>query len=689
MNFLLMVAGGGTAAGSSNISSPGYSTRTIQIRRGTEVPNMSFKRNQILRSLKRRADDQGISVHEIAKRAGLDTALNIGKRLPVGTWSIIGPVLVALVVYGTARISVDLSGFTANVATIWLPNGIVLAVLLLTARRKWPAYIVALAVGNLAMDLLYGDSALLSLGFTACNAAGLVLAATLLCRAHADDAFGSVRSCLLFVVLAAGISTAVGATLGAGIMSYALGASYFKVWLSWWLGDVLGILLVTPWILAAYRFGPHLRLSTPAFAEILIIAALMLLLAHFGFSDLAEFSPVGDFFLFAILACAIWATLSFDAIGCTSANIAMGMAAMISVIANFAKSTDEDVLLNYLHSTQTIVSLLAVMSLLFLAARIAVQLERNRARLYLDMAGAILVVLDLDSRIVLLNRRGGEILGVPKWDAIGKNWFDTFSPPEEREAQRASYSAFLSGKRGPGEDIEDTVLTAGGEIRLISWHDTLLRDDEGRIGGKIASGEDITIRRELESQLEELATRDELTGAYNRRYFMAQAQAEILRALRYRRRLAFMFLDLDHFKSINDRFGHATGDKVLKAFSRLAQETFRPTELFARIGGEEFVVMLPETGLEQAAVSARRLMKAMRHLEISANPPLRGLTSSIGITEFQGEGDSLESILQRIDKAVYQAKANGRDRIETSSSIVPQSSSGSLSSTKPGQLAHR
>jgi len=297
-------------------------------------------------------------------------------------------------------------------------------------------------------------------------------------------------------------------------------------------------------------------------------------------------------------------------------------------------------------------------------AELSVHHERNRARLYLDVAGAILVVLDIESRVVLLNRRGSEILGIPEKDAVGKNWFDAFSPPGEREAQRASFAAFLAGERGPGQDIEMTLVTASGEIHLIFWHDTLLRNEAGQVVGGISSGEDITVRRQLEARLEELVIRDELTGAYNRRHFLTQAPQEIQRALRYRRPLSFIFLDLDHFKSINDQFGHAIGDEALKAFSRLGRTTFRPADLFARFGGEEFVVMLPETNLNQAIDAVERLRSAMRDVEISANPPVRGLTASIGISELHRDADSLDAILDRIDKATYRAKELGRDRIE-------------------------
>ena len=289
---------------------------------------------------------------------------------------------------------------------------------------------------------------------------------------------------------------------------------------------------------------------------------------------------------------------------------------------------------------------------------------RDRERLYLDVAGAILVVLDLEARIQLLNRKGCEVIGISESEAYGREWFDAFSPEAERESQRAIFLGFLAGKQGEGQDVEMTVTTKSGEVRLIAWRDTLLRDDQGRIVGAISSGEDITERRKLEARLAQLVIRDELTGAFNRRYFLSQAPTEIQRALRFRHPLSFMFLDLDYFKTINDRFGHPTGDEVLKTFTRLCRETLRPTDLFCRYGGDEFAVMLPETGAEQAATVATRLSQMMEKLEQAGESPLKGLTASIGIAQLLGSDDRLEAILDRIDKAAYRAKEGGRGRIE-------------------------
>jgi diguanylate cyclase (GGDEF)-like protein/PAS domain S-box-containing protein len=295
---------------------------------------------------------------------------------------------------------------------------------------------------------------------------------------------------------------------------------------------------------------------------------------------------------------------------------------------------------------------------------LAVKVARDRERLYLDLAGAILVVLDLEARIQLLNRRGCEVIGISESEAYGREWFEAFSPEAERESQRAIFFGFLKGNQGEGQDVEMTLTTKSGEVRLITWRDQLLRDEQGRIVGAISSGEDITERRKLEAQLAQLVIRDELTGAFNRRYFLGQAPTEIQRALRFHHPLSFMFLDLDYFKTINDTYGHPAGDEVLKAFTKLCRETLRPTDLFCRYGGDEFAVMLPETGAEQAAIVANRISQMMERLEQAGDSPLKGLSASIGIAQLLGADDRLEAILDRIDKAAYRAKESGRGRIE-------------------------
>jgi len=174
---------------------------------------------------------------------------------------------------------------------------------------------------------------------------------------------------------------------------------------------------------------------------------------------------------------------------------------------------------------------------------------------------------------------------------------------------------------------------------------------------------EIARRSELEEKLLYQAHTDELTGAHNRRSFMQLGREEISRSLRYDRPLSLLLLDLDHFKLINDRFGHETGDEVLRRFSRLCRRTLREPDIFGRLGGEEFAVIIPEESLDGARKTAERLRAAVEE-EFVATP--QKLTISIGVTEMQNRDTSLNDLLKRADTMMYHAKHQGRNQVISS-----------------------
>jgi len=166
------------------------------------------------------------------------------------------------------------------------------------------------------------------------------------------------------------------------------------------------------------------------------------------------------------------------------------------------------------------------------------------------------------------------------------------------------------------------------------------------------------------SELKRLATTDTLTGLSNRAHFMDAAEAELRRADRFNRDLAVLMLDLDFFKRINDQYGHAAGDEALRVFSRVLVKETRVVDLLGRIGGEEFTVLLPETGIQAALLMAERLRAAVEQASFvfHHSAPI-SFTVSIGVSLLQA-GDSLDSLLARADNALYQAKHAGRNRVE-------------------------
>jgi diguanylate cyclase len=181
------------------------------------------------------------------------------------------------------------------------------------------------------------------------------------------------------------------------------------------------------------------------------------------------------------------------------------------------------------------------------------------------------------------------------------------------------------------------------------------------------------IRRRLSEQREELAralaqlqaiaTRDELTGLPNRRQMQALMDQELLRSLRHHHDFCIAVVDLDHFKRINDQHGHAAGDTVLRAFAQAGQAALRATDVLSRWGGEEFLVLLPDTAMPPALAALERLRQQTAALQIGvgSGAPL-SVTVSIGLTGHR-RGDTLAQTLERADRLLYRAKAEGRNRI--------------------------
>ena len=171
--------------------------------------------------------------------------------------------------------------------------------------------------------------------------------------------------------------------------------------------------------------------------------------------------------------------------------------------------------------------------------------------------------------------------------------------------------------------------------------------------------------RKRNMELELLSHKDPLTGAFNRRYLSMSLDSEIMRHARSGEDLSLLMLDIDHFKKINDTYGHHAGDLVLQQVTKKLTEGLREYDLLARYGGEEFVVVLPDTRAREAAMVAQRLLQSIRKL---AFPELAGttVTVSIGVISHSGtKQENAEELLTKADTALYRAKQSGRDRVIT------------------------
>ena len=174
---------------------------------------------------------------------------------------------------------------------------------------------------------------------------------------------------------------------------------------------------------------------------------------------------------------------------------------------------------------------------------------------------------------------------------------------------------------------------------------------------------------EAMEQLSELAMRDELTGLYNRRYIMDVLSRQKALADRGHPGFTLCYCDLDHFKNVNDRYGHQRGDRVLKEFAEVALGVVRSVDFVARLGGEEFLLVLIGADEDTAQRVAERLCEGTRRMRISPDGSDCSLTVSVGVASYR-RGERLEDVIQRSDRALYSAKFSGRDRIELADSVV-------------------
>jgi len=199
------------------------------------------------------------------------------------------------------------------------------------------------------------------------------------------------------------------------------------------------------------------------------------------------------------------------------------------------------------------------------------------------------------------------------------------------------------------------------------WIDTNivpLRDAHGRVSHFATIGRDLTATRQLQQELRLMANTDPLTGLLNRRRFLEQAESEFVRSQRYRHELAVVMLDIDHFKTINDTHGHFIGDQVLIAMSCASTNLLRGTDIMSRWGGEEFVILMPETPLAGAAILAERLREVLAQLAVDTTAGTLRFTVSAGVAARGGPDAGITDMMQRADSALYEAKQHGRNRIQ-------------------------
>jgi len=263
-------------------------------------------------------------------------------------------------------------------------------------------------------------------------------------------------------------------------------------------------------------------------------------------------------------------------------------------------------------------------------------------------------LLDRDGRWLLVNRALCDITGYTAQELIGKR-FDGIVHPADADNDSQQRRRLLVGEI-PAYQVEKRYFDAAGETVSAILSVSLVRDHSGQPLHYIAQLQDISERKRLEEHLRHLADHDPLTGLRNRRLFEHDLKLQVARSQRYGEFAGLMVIDLDDFKSVNDRHGHKIGDDVLKAVARALSRRLRETDLVARLGGDEFAILLPHIDADGMAVVAEGLERVIPGCSVDLGDSVLHPSASIGFAMIDERTPGSDEVLVEADMAMYASK---------------------------------
>lgn len=292
----------------------------------------------------------------------------------------------------------------------------------------------------------------------------------------------------------------------------------------------------------------------------------------------------------------------------------------------------------------------------------ALKIRQEQHRLITEHAGDCLWIMDLATlRFSYVSPAVAHIYGATVEETMAMSLSDVL-PPESLTLVGQLLEEELALDAAGTADPHRTRTIEVEEYRQDRsrvWIENVLsflRDEQQRPVGIVGVSREVTQRRQQTEELKKLAVTDPLTGVANRRHFLEELQREMSRSNRYALPLSLVMLDVDHFKEVNDRFGHEAGDRVLRELAEMIRRRIRSTDLLARWGGEEFLILLTSTQVRPAAKLVEDLLRLLRDRSFDG---IGRVTASFGVAGHQ-PGEGLDAFISRVDTLLYRAKRSGR-----------------------------
>jgi len=574
--------------------------------------------------------------------------------------------LVGAIYFVAASATIVSTRFGGGVAMLWIATAILLAELSLSTTRHWVPPLVTCGIASFIATSLFGFGITAAIPLVAINLTEAVIGAVLLRRLHHRSGPLATLHDVGSFVIAAGIVAPALTAFGGASVATALGGPFWSNWLSWFAGHALGTIAFAP-IVASVMRSEIGRSPKPVKLRPFVENAIMIVLI--ATTDLLVFAFSNQPLLFLPILVVMVATIWRGQFGAGASIIMLALIGGSFTIAGIGpirasqETIEGAVLFFQFYLAVTVLTVLPVAADLTRRKVLHKDLLASEARyrLVTENSSDLILNLDLTGRILYASQASGDIDGNGTGDLIGKYGVDLVLDAD-REATQKVYSQAVAH---PDQTFtaEYRGFAVAGETR---WFETRCRgviDNAGQVAGVVSSIRDISDRKRLEAQLAHEAATDFLTGLPNRRTFMRRLQGMTPDALN-RAPGCVAIVDLDHFKAINDRYGHQVGDQILKRFAQCALNVLRGVDVVARIGGEEFGLIFHGANIDQATAICERLRSQVEATDFAkpdSSSPIH-VTISAGVAEL-GPDSAIGQALAAADAALYRAKAAGRNRL--------------------------
>lgn len=585
-------------------------------------------------------------------------------------------VLTAVVYFVCASAALQLTRFDGGVAIVWPAGAVLFAKLAATPRRRWIGITLACVPAGLLTSFLFGLQGVVSVPLPLVCIAEAYAAAWLIKRLFPRfGRFQSVPEVACFLAVAGVLVPAGSAFFGALCALVARGIPYGLAWRDWYAGHALGMVAFAPPLLLTLRGQTRQWLASAGASRLGEAIGLLVLVTG---ASLLTFGQDRIPLVMVPFLPMIAATVRLGRFGAVASILILLTIGLSFSLAGYGPTTMLHVSMALKLQVLQIYFASIVLILLPLAAELRTRrrmLDRLRAvealqRLVLDRTSDIIIRLGLDGTLRYASPATERVWGYRPEELIGGVMFHLVSPED--------LPGVLDARRRALANSDETAIAEYRVIRkdgAMVWVESHMRatiDDDGRVAGTVSIVREVTGRRKLMEDLTHKAMTDPLTGAYNRRAF-DEALSALLGSIPTHSVLADTILadgvlgclavfDLDHFKQINDRYGHAAGDLVLARFVAILRSSMREGDLIARLGGEEFAVILSGMPSDQARLVCERVRKRLEQTAVQdASGAVIRTTVSVGIARLVAGQDSGDA-MKNADGALYRAKQSGRNQ---------------------------